>query len=335
MSYYNNSNLIKTAQNSLYNRYNNIEKIEDPLSKTQTVDNYQKNPQNQNSNSDKIAAEYLKRLGGGRMESSSSNNQFNYSQAQNNLRYESMVNQSNHNQNYGNYEQDNKKMTKTVRFKDLEDQRDNENFGDENNYENQYRQFMEENLQGNPQFNRDPLQFEKDEKLVSFSTPYAPELEKLHKQHLELLKPTQSRKKGGSNKSNITSENNPILNKGIEDIPKFQPQQRNDNQKAKIGNIREERFSREPPKYSGSGGVLPTNDTSVGNPLNPHNPEMLAYYKRINEQRVAQDPFKRHGRRRNMGYGGGGYGGYGGGMGGGGGGGGGMRRGGGGIAFNL
>ena len=77
---------------------------------------------------------------------------------------------------------------------------------------------------------------------------------------------------------------------------------------------------------AGGGGVSFSNETSNGNPLSNYNPEYLEYFKRQNEQLVAQDPFKKSGRRNRGGMGGGG---------GGGGNGGGMTKGRGGVAFNM
>ena len=73
----------------------------------------------------------------------------------------------------------------------------------------------------------------------------------------------------------------------------------------------------------GGGGVSFTNETSNGNPLCNYNPEYLEYFKRKNEQIVAQDPYKKSGRKNQ------------GGMGGGGGNNGGMTKGKGGVAFNM
>jgi hypothetical protein len=73
-----------------------------------------------------------------------------------------------------------------------------------------------------------------------------------------------------------------------------------------------------------------SNVSSQGNPLNIHNPAMMDYYSRINEAKVAENPYKTYGRRGNRrGMGGpsrnaGGRGGQGG-----------MMQGRGGVAFNL
>lgn len=336
MNYQSNNNLIKTAQNSLYNRYNNIKgsNFNIPDHQNPASNPYQNNLQSSSHNdiNNRVADGYRRRL----TETNNPQNNFNYSQmnkypptgnqqshlaTKGNLKFDSMMPQS-------NFQRDTK-MQKTVRFKDIEEPTQKESKSQGDDYYQQYKKFMDNNNGGNPDFMKQKINFEKDEKLVSFTNPHAPELNKLHKQHLELVKPTYKSKRGGSNKTNLTSENNPLVYKPNEEIPKYQPKSHVNQAGGKPPVFKSERLSREPPKYTGSGGVLFTNETSAGNPLNPHNPEMLEYYKKINSQKVAMNPFKKNGRRRNRGYGGGG--GYGGGYGGGGG----MKRGGGGIAFNI
>lgn len=83
------------------------------------------------------------------------------------------------------------------------------------------------------------------------------------------------------------------------------------------------RFYREAQKSSGLDKF--SNVSSQGNPLNTHNPAMMEYYSRINEEAVAENPYKTYGRRGNRRArqvrGGGGKGG--------------MVQGRGGVAFNL
>ena len=104
-----------------------------------------------------------------------------------------------------------------------------------------------------------------------------------------------------------------------------------------------------PNKGPAGGGLSHSNETSLGNPLMTHNPQMLDYYKQVNKNMVAEDPIKKGGRgggysKQAMGGGGGAP--YGGGAsyGGGGGGAGGNQGGGnddgvvrkrGGVAMNL
>ena len=127
-------------------------------------------------------------------------------------------------------------------------------------------------------------------------------------------------------------------------LPRARPKYLTKHSKART------RFDHLPPSQQGyarqgGGGLSFSNETSLGNPLYTHNPKMMEHYKRKNEQIVANDPYGHGGKYRNRGAGnrssgmagvmgssvGGRMGNYGGSSNGGGG----MKKGRGGVAFNL
>ena len=125
---------------------------------------------------------------------------------------------------------------------------------------------------------------------------------------------------GGIRPGNNSSEDNP-LHGNISNQPEqfnLKKAKQDHYQQGANNPIRDQRS-----QMKGGGGVSFSNETSNGNPLSNYNPEYLEYFKRQNEQLVAQDPFKKSGRKNQ------------GGMGGGGGNDGGMAKGRGGVAFNM